>query len=535
MGIIEFSLILNGIIENIDSNDMISLQKSISEMQKLLYDVSKTDKYEECLEIFRQTLEHTYLIDSKPKIDYSEAINYSSSMKTDEKANYLVQNLRMVLGEQRWLNIATSPNTHDNLRAPLKQNTYRVQSENFRDEGKAIVDLLNRIHGDKAGMNFRTCPIFEIRSEDEKKEGTKSKEIHEFSIVTIDDKKYIIDLAYRAFFSLTHSSQEKDYIDVGMFMITDTKKRAIAEQILKYGFIEAIPENLKTYMEGFMMMEQVRKNLPAEMPPIEFYESYLNQEKHKSTSEPTYSPKREEFIIDSTPYIQSQSDYSDDYNINMTDEEVLTSIVQKERRHLMKEHDLIHEDLAGACEGSTKRIMLDCTSKGLDDAVFLSPGYYLNKTNEHQKAEGHNCTIVNISGKNYLIDCTYRQFFTNSQVFTMAGEEHHHCGMYMIADEDRKKVAEQILRYGWIEATPENIKAYMDGFEMARNHSFDETGISGDEYVYRLTEHSQFPIHIVTSREIVEADIENSITTENETGVINFLHSVQNIEEKREK
>ena len=100
MDIIEFSLILNGIIENIDSNDMISLQKSISEMQKLLYDVSKTNKYEECLEIFRQTLEHTYLIDSKPKIDYSEAINYSSSMKTDEKANYLVQNLRMVLGEQ---------------------------------------------------------------------------------------------------------------------------------------------------------------------------------------------------------------------------------------------------------------------------------------------------------------------------------------------------------------------------------------------------------------------------------------------------
>ena len=108
----------------------------------------------------------------------------------------------------------------------------------------------------------------------------------------------------------------------------------------------------------------------------------------------------------------------------------------------------------------------------------------------------------------------------------------------MINDEKRKKVAEQILKYGWIEATPENIKAYMDGFEMERNHSFNETGISGDEYIQRLAEHSQYPIHIVTNREIMEADIENSITSrdlKNATGILQSLQKENDIEEKGEK
>ena len=522
---IEFSLRLNSIIENIDSNDNVSLQKSILEMQKLLNNATETEKYKECLKIFNQTLKNTYLIDTEPKIDYSKAINYSSSMKAEEKANYLVQNLRMVLGEQKWLKIITSESKHDELYAPFKQNSYKVQSEDFKNEGKALVNLLERIHGDKVRMNFRTCPILEIRDEGEERGKRTQKEIHEFSIVTIDDKKYIIDLGYRQFFD----SQEEDYINAGIFMMIDTRKRNVAEQILKYGFIEATPENLKEYMEGFILMEKFRKNLTYEMPPLEFYESYLNQEIKKFNRRKIDYSKKINFIIDSDPYIQK--DFSDEYSTDMTDKEILTSIVQKERRYLMKNHDLIHEDLAKECEGATKRIMLDCTSKGLDDVVFLSPGYYLNKPNENKKAEGHNCTIAKINGKNYLIDCTYRQFFVDKI-------KRLHCGIYMINDEKRKKVAEQILKYGWIEATPENIKAYMDGFEMERNHSFNETGISGDEYIQRLAEHSQYPIHIVTNREIMEADIENSITSrdlKNATGILQSLQKENDIEEKGEK
>lgn len=84
----------------------------------------------------------------------------------------------------------------------------------------------------------------------------------------------------------------------------------------------------------------------------------------------------------------------------------------------------------------------------------------------------------------------------------------------MVSNEKRKGVAEQILREGWVEATPENLKAYMDGFEMAKRKSFEETGISAEEYMKILTEHNTHPIHVVTPRQMIEAAIHFDISLE---------------------
>ena len=77
----------------------------------------------------------------------------------------------------------------------------------------------------------------------------------------------------------------------------------------------------------------------------------------------------------------------------------------------------------------------------------------------------------------------------------------------MLKDNKSRQFVTKLLKYGFIEATPENLKAYMDGFEMARRKSFEETGISAEEYIKMLTEDGTIPIHIITSREIVELDI----------------------------
>ena len=490
MGPIEFGARLNAIVENINSSSIDTFLESISEINKLLNIAKQTDRYKECLDILRSTLEHEYVIDTNPEIDYSKALNYSKTMTADEKANYLVQNLRMVLGEQLWLKVVTSASTHDRLKAPLKQNRYRIQSENFRDEGTAIVDLLKRIHGEKDGISFKSCKISDI-SEALRKQGKS----HEFSIATIDGKKFIIDLSYRQFFTITDSNAREGTVNINpaIFMLQDDNKKFMAKQMLRYGFIEATPENLKNYFESIIMASLGKDVTSQEIRPIEVYEKYLSQEKTAISNKPIKTTTQQNFICDSTPYIQSH--YDDEYNVNMTDEEILTGIVQKERRHLMKEHDIMNEGLFGECEGSTKRVMLDCTSKGFD-AVFLSPGYYLpertkiidGKSISVPPVEGHNCTFINLNGKDYIIDCTYRQFFRDD------GKEH--CGKYMLTEKSRKHVAEQILKYGWIEATPENIKAYMDGFEMARMKSFEDTGISADEYIKRLTTHKDFPISI---------------------------------------
>lgn len=496
MGPIEFAINLNSIIENINKNDTDNFLESIEKINKLLRSVKQTDKYQECLNILNTTLEHAYIVDTEPYIDYSKALNYSKTMTSNEKANYLVQNLRMVLGEQTLLKVATSSTTHDRLKAPLKQDRYSIKNENFRGEERALVELLERIHGEKAGIFFDECNITDYSSI--LKQKSKS---HDFSIATIDGKKYIIDLSYRQFFTLTNSNVKEDGVDIQLnpliFMLQTSNKRNILEQMLKYGFIEATPENLKNYAESIITAFLGKDSINQEILSRDFYEKYLNkgisQEKIPMNDQEDNKTKQQTFICESVPYIQK--DVDDEYNINMSAQEILTRIVQKERRHLMKQHDLLSEGLSGECEGSTKRIMLDCTSKGFD-AVFLAPGYYSPKKTRLvdgkniniPRAEGHNCTFVDIHHKNYIIDCTYRQFFLDD------GREH--CGKYMLTDKKREGVARQILKYGWIEATPENIKAYMDGFEMARMKSFEDTGTSPDEYIGRLVAHKEFPIRM---------------------------------------
>ena len=494
MGTIEFAIKLNSIIENINKNDRDSFIESIESIKKLVHNVRQTENYQECLNILNATLEHEYIVDIEPYINYNEALNYSKTMTSDEKANYLVQNLRMVLGEQTLLKVATSSTTHDRLKATLKQDRYSVRNENFKGEEKALVELLNRIHGEKTGISFEECNISEF-SRILKQQNMS----YDFSIANLDGKKYIIDLSYRQFFTLTNSNEKKDDIDIQInqliFTIQNPDKRNTLEQILKYGFIEATPENLKNYAESIITALLGKDSINQTIPALEFYEKYFNrgisQDKESTNDSKDNKTKQQTFICESVPYIEE--DFEDEYNTNMSTQAILSSIVQKERRHLMKHHDLLREGLSGECEGSTKRIMLDCTSKGFD-AVFLSPGYYLPTKTEIMdgrlfnipRAEGHNCTFVDIHGKNYIIDCTYSQFFVND------GREH--CGKYMLTDPKRKDVAQQILKYGWIEATPENIKAYMDGFEMARMKSFEEIGTFPEEYIERLVVHKQFPI-----------------------------------------
>jgi hypothetical protein len=94
----------------------------------------------------------------------------------------------------------------------------------------------------------------------------------------------------------------------------------------------------------------------------------------------------------------------------MSPQEKLTNIVQKERIFMMKKKNLLSESLKGDCEDSTARISFDCASKGFRNINYLFPGHYIDGGH----VIGHNCTIANIDNKSYLIDCTYRQFFTKS-------------------------------------------------------------------------------------------------------------------------
>lgn len=559
-------------------------------------------------------------IATTPMLDRKIGLNYSVAMNPEEKVNYLVQNLRLTINNLKNLAKWTNSTCLDTKWTPFKKNDYDIEQDNFSGEGRAITELLIRMHAEKQGISFEKVDISSLAELCPEENATLKRNLqnntHSFAIATIGEKRYIIDCAYRQFFQTEENGEKQETLDLKETMSYDEQRKKLAEQLLKNGWIEATPENIKTYLDGFTeatardkdvklptkqeymdniegknlstggkvlhkyeikelwklyvkrwspnisdevldfmtehrdVFTKIKNNLVfstdtfsiissdgkkyirtnsedfelvPESEDIEFtpesLKTYLDailiragetenivtpsiQEYHSLYPCGNHVKKSYKYIIDSEPYILDTGFENDDFSEEMSDEAKITSIVQKERRHLMKDNDLATASLAGECEDSTLRVLIDSASKGFEEATCLFPGAYLEKS-----SAGHNCSIINLNGKSYLIDCTYRQFFEES-----LSEQ---CGIYMINDESRRRVAEQILKYGWIEATPENIKAYMDGFEMGKRKSFEETGISAEEYIKRLNGHETNPIHIVTPRQIVEAGIDKNIATEN--------------------
>ena len=544
-------------------------------------------------------------IDTMSVLNKSIGLNYSKIMSSEEKVNYLVQNLRLTMNNLKNLAKWTNSTCLDTKWTPFKKNDYNIEQDNLSGEGRAITELLIRLHSEKQGIDFERVDISSLS--------------HSFAMATIGEKRYIIDCAYRQFFQRSNNEEKHETLDLKETMSSDEHKKELAEKLLKYGWIEATPENIKKYLDGFIVATAGDKNinLPTEqeyMKNIEgktlstsgkiihkyeikdlwklyvkYWSPNISEEiinfmtengnvfrKMKnnlvfetdtfsivlrdgkkyirtknedieftpenlktyldtilieaSENENIVTPSIQEYyslypcgnpikksykyIIDSEPYIAGAETQNEEFNEEMSVEEKLTSVVQKERRHLMKDNDLTTSSLAGECEDSTLRVLIDSTSKGFEGATCLYPGNYLKNG-----SVGHNASVVNLNGKSYLIDCTYRQFF----------EESHseHCGIYMINNESRKSVAEQLLKYGWIEATPENIKAYMDGFEMGKRKSFEETEISAEEYMQRFNEHEKNPIHIITPRQILKAGIKESITAEDVEQTSQFFEGLK--------
>ena len=534
----EFWNKLERIINNIktSSNNIEVIKHEIDNINSLLNTYPGILDGEEDRKRYIELMESTYILDSTPFLDKNTAINYDHTMTPEEKINYLVQNLRLVLEEQDKLKILTGHKIEDRQKG-LKKDTYNLEKDNLRDDGLAITDLLRRVHWDKK-ISFIDCDISDLSGILK-----QQKRTHGFSMVSIGGKKYIVDLSYRQFFSLTNnvSNPNLEYMDLGLFMLESEGHSKIAEQLLKYGWIEATPENLSIYLDGFIkgsMGKELNLGEDVPMPTLEHYENYLRLQQQKminieQSDRVNIQPKltKNGFLIESTPYIAD--DYSEEYYQDMSDEERITSIVQKERRFLMKKYDLYQSHLGGECEFSTIRIMLDCKSKGFDDVSFLVPMYYL----DWKYNDGHNCTIAQLNGKSYLIDCTYRQFFQNSDF--LGRKKEAYCGFHMLSDEKKKAVAEQLLKYGWIEATPENIKAYMDGFEMAQRTrktgiiNYEDTGISSDEYIRRLAEHKDFPINISESN--TEKEQINTEEISLQDAINEFInHEGQQFEEEKD-
>jgi hypothetical protein len=147
-------------------------------------------------------------------------------------------------------------------------------------------------------------------------------------------------------------------------------------------------------------------------------------------------------------------------------EMAVSYIVYKTREQLNDKNNIKSATLDKMCVTSSMIVEEVCDSLGVKHTDFSCD-------NDLSRGLFHCFNVVSFDLPNgevkmYLVDCTYRQFFTYSNSFLerIGLMLNSGCcmGTYMMMDEERKKIAEELLVKGYIEFTPDNIKNYFDGF-----------------------------------------------------------------------
>ena len=128
-------------------------------------------------------------------------------------------------------------------------------------------------------------------------------------------------------------------------------------------------------------------------------------------------------------------------------------------------------NLANDCINTTKATKLLCDLMKIPCfQITIYPGYQ-KEANLLYGGGYHAFNIVKLDDKYYLIDCTYRQFFTTSGNFLerigIIYTSGCKVGTFAIMNEERKLIASKLLKKGYIELTDDNLKLYLDPFTIS--------------------------------------------------------------------
>ena len=259
-------------------------------------------------------------------------------------------------------------------------------------------------------------------------------------------------------------------------LLDDAKKFIVAKRDLPGGMeeIEQLMDKLYKYFKRVIPKADFNDKRLVELFSLErlLEDKYLPLE-----NEPIYDPGRKEEI---PSVITSEQDCI----------QMMEVIVHKTRSWLSQHHDLKTDSLEKHCIDTSWEVSSICEELGVDQISYqcsesLSSGLF------------HCFNVVsfdlpNGETKHYLVDCTYRQFFTYAGAFLertgLPLNEGPTMGAYMMMDEGRKKIAEELLTKGFVEFTPEVIKAYFDAFIFAGRNGlyYDGLGkktLSKEDYV----------------------------------------------------
>lgn len=201
------------------------------------------------------------------------------------------------------------------------------------------------------------------------------------------------------------------------------------------------------------------------------------------------------FIVESNPEFDILDErYKDRSVFQIEKDEMLDFIVWFTRSRLLENHQDEEEELVdfnklhltNDCKLSCNIVNLLCdTLKIKCEIVKIPPAF----TDEFQLYKGngfHYFCLVTIDDVQYIVDATYRQFFTlDSNVIDrlgVMGMNGCNPGVYMVMNDSRLETALNILKKGYVVADEENLKNYFDGFALSYRNGLYYEWIGNADY-----------------------------------------------------
>lgn len=245
--------------------------------------------------------------------------------------------------------------------------------------------------------------------------------------------------------------------------------------------VKSIEQKLEILSDVYKFVNEITPKYIVNNYPIDSYEG-IKKWIHNCES---LLPKK--FIISSVPVCEFDR-ITSNFRYTGQNEFTLDSIVQIVRYRLAIYEGKINKEfkslndvsLMDRCEKSSCYINDICKEMSIkNEPIVIWPGFA--RVPKIYNGNGYHCiNIITLGGKKYVIDCTYRQFFTlvcnDLERIKVMGLSGCPAGIFMTQTKERLELANQILKYGWFEATSENLKNYFDGFALSyRNGLYYET------------------------------------------------------------
>lgn len=247
------------------------------------------------------------------------------------------------------------------------------------------------------------------------------------------------------------------------------------ELLEKYRIILSNPEN--RYENLDKLYHELKHYVYEYFDGKSINHNFYNYIAKISKIEKSFSPS---YITDTTSIFKDVSKvekdvlYSKKHN-KYPIEDYLDYIVYYSRMEIVKNNNLTESfnniDLSNKCYKASIYVKNACHMCNLECYLIrIDPGFSRDYTLCNYSGY-HYFIIVKHENKYYLVDVSYKQFFKkNYATFAIMGVPFTippTCGAYMMLDDFRKKVADTLNKYGWIELTDQTLKAYFDGFALS--------------------------------------------------------------------